>query len=107
MRTQRFVYGLLAVVVVLGLFPTIAGAADPGKKLTRGAANTVTGWVELPKEVIQQSSSDNLYVGTTYGLADGLTKGIQRTLYGVWDGVTFLIPPYEKPALKPETLLSE
>lgn len=106
MKTQRFVYGLLVAVMVVGLLPAVA-SADAGAKLSRGAVNTLTGWAELPKQVINRSSSDNPYLGITYGLADGLSNGLHRTLYGAWDSITFLVPPHEKPALQPETLIAE
>lgn len=107
MKTQRFVYGLWVAVMVVGLLPAVASADGAGAKLSRGAVNTLTGWAELPKQVIDRSSSDNPYLGMTYGLADGLSNGLHRTLYGAWDSITFLVPPHEKPALQPETLIAE
>lgn len=94
----------LALTTMVVLTGTANADNDMGDKLGRGAANILTGWVELPYQVITQASDDP-YRGVTYGFIDGLSRGAQRTLYGAWDFVTFPIPPYDKPVMDPETLL--
>ncbi len=94
---------LIATVVLTGT----ANADDQILgKFSRGAINTTTGWAELPYQMFTQSS-DDLYRGMTYGFMDGLCRGVQRTMYGVWDFVTCVVPPYSKPLMEPETLLGE
>ncbi len=95
----------LALTTMVVLTGTAAADNDMGEKLERGAANILTGWVELPYQVITQASDDP-YRGVTYGFFDGISRGVQRTLYGTWDVVSFPFPPYDKPVMDPETLLS-
>ncbi len=99
------VIALSALVVFLtgGLFiGTAAAEDDASHKFTRGALNTTTGWTELPRQVVTQTSEDP-YQGMTYGLMDGLTLGTKRTLFGAWDWVTSPFPPYDTPKMQPET----
>ena len=103
MRKNRILLSALLIVAVVGLLAPVASADDVGRKLLRGFLNTTTGWVELPYQVIHQSS-DDAFRGMTYGFIDGLARGGQRTLYGVWDMVTFPIPPHDKPLMEPETM---
>jgi len=105
-KSKFVVLGAAAALLFIGILAVPAGADEPGDKFTRGAINTTTGWVELPYQVVTQSKEDP-YRGMTYGFMDGLSNGLKRTLYGVWDGLTFLIPPHDQPKMQPETLFSE
>ena len=42
---------LMIVAVLMLAVTTVCFAQDPFTKLGRGVANTLTGWVELPKNV--------------------------------------------------------
>lgn len=68
------------------------GVAD---KFSRGFANTVTGWVELPKEISNTSKESNIGMGLTVGLAKGVMHTIGRTVVGVVELVTFFVPNRE------------
>ncbi len=63
-----------------------------GKKLGRGLANVVTGWVEIPKNIINTSRDSNIGIGATLGLLKGIGQTIGRTLVGAGEVVSFLIP---------------
>lgn len=94
---------LVAILVVLNI-ATACYAQDMGKKLYRGLANVVTGWVELPKNIYDTSVEDNFLSGITVGLAKGVGMTIVRTGAGVYETVTFPFPIPEgyTPVLEPE-----
>ena len=73
-------------------------------KLARGAANTVTGWVEIPKRVYETSVSSGPFAGWTWGLLRGLGHGFVRTIGGVYEVVTFPFraPRDYRPVIRPE-----
>ena len=62
------------------------------EKLSRGVANALGGWLEVPLNIGQRySASDtagSLFSGTVYGLV----KGVVRTGVGLYETVTFLLP---------------
>ena len=83
---------------------SICFAQDAFTKLGRGAANTLTGWVELPKNVYDTSVENNTFAGMTLGLAKGAGMALVRTGSGIFELATFPFPlPEEyKPILEPE-----
>ena len=86
------------------MFAPACYAQDAFTKLGRGVANTLTGWVELPKNVYNTSREDNPLAGLTLGLAKGIGMTLVRTGAGIYEAVTFPIPVPEdyKPILEPE-----
>ena len=102
----------IIVVVALMMIVSIATtcyAQDPGKKLMRGLANVLTGWVELPKNIYETSVEDNVFAGLTIGLAKGVGMTIVRTGAGVYETITFPFPIPEDyaPVLEPEYVFGE
>ena len=95
--------GVAAVVLMLAI-TTVCFANDPFTKLGRGVANTLTGWVELPKNIHQTSVEDNVLSGITLGLAKGVGMTIVRTGAGIYEIATFPFPlPQDyRPILEPE-----
>jgi putative exosortase-associated protein (TIGR04073 family) len=93
----------LAILMVLNIAANCY-AQDVGKKLYRGLANILTGWVELPKNIYDTSVEDNILSGLTIGLAKGVGMTIVRTGAGVYETVTFPFPIPEgyNPVLEPE-----
>ena len=83
---------------------TVCFASDPFTKLGRGVANTLTGWVELPKNIYNTSVEDNAFTGMTLGLAKGAGMTLVRTGAGIYEIATFPFPLPEdyKPILEPE-----
>ena len=61
-------------------------------KLGRGGVNLVTGWVEIPKRMIETSQRSGAGAGWTWGLLRGLGHGFIRTLGGFYEIVTFPFP---------------
>lgn len=98
----------LVMVMVLGV-ATLSYAQDPAKKLGRGLANILTGWIELPKNIYDTSVEDNPLAGLTIGLAKGIGMTIVRTGAGIYEVVTFPFPIPEDygPVLEPEFVFSE
>ncbi len=98
----------MVMVMVLAL-ATASYAQDPAKKLGRGLANILTGWIELPKNIYDTSVEDNPLAGLTIGLAKGIGMTIVRTGAGIYEVVTFPFPIPEDygPVLEPEFVFSE
>ena len=67
-------------------------ATQASEKLVSGFANTLTGFVELPKTMINTSQQDGVPYGLTVGFAKGIINSIGRTAVGALDFITFLIP---------------
>jgi len=80
----------------------ICYSKTPIDKLGRGVINTATAWMEIPAEVVKVSSEHGPFVGYTLGVADGIFTTLLRGATGIFDAVTFLIPPYGKPLMQPE-----
>jgi len=103
--------GIIICLALLMIFSltTTCFAQDMGKKLARGLANILTGWVELPKNIYDTSVEDNIFSGLTVGLVKGVGMAIVRTGAGVYETVTFPFPIPEDyaPVLEPEFVFSE
>lgn len=88
--------GILTGLLVLGMATrAFAEPMEAGKaftKLTRGAINTVTGWVEIPKRVQETSQVSGAAAGFTWGLLRGLGHGFIRTAAGFYELFTFPFP---------------
>jgi putative exosortase-associated protein (TIGR04073 family) len=86
--------------------PTDCG--NPLTKLVRGAVNTLTGWVELPRHVCCELGNRDEHLGEQ--LAVGLTRGggqaLERTLVGAWETISFPVPSYE-PLIYPEYVATQ
>lgn len=76
-----------------------------GDKLAHGIANTVTGIGEIPKNMVIQSNEKGPAYGVPVGLLTGIVLGLGRTLTGVVDLVTFVIPT--KPIIYPDFIWKE
>ena len=98
----------IALIMVFSL-TTTCFAQDAGKKLIRGLANILTGWVELPKNIYDTSVEDNVFSGLTIGLAKGIGMTIVRTGAGIYETITFPFPIPENyaPVLEPEYIFKE
>ena len=105
---MRKIIILVLVIAMVGM-ATQCYAQDPAKKLGRGLANVLTGWVELPKNIYDTSVEENILSGLTMGLAKGVGMTVVRTGAGVYEAVTFPFPIPEdyQPVLEPEFVMSE
>ncbi|WP_028461946.1 exosortase system-associated protein, TIGR04073 family [Nitrosomonas cryotolerans] len=70
-----------------------------GEKLVSGLANVVTGFVELPKNIIITIRQEGVPYGVTIGFVTGIMHTVGRTGVGALDIATFLIPT--KPSVQP------
>ena len=107
MRNQRgWIVSLLAASLLTCLPPASAWAANPATKLSRGIVNLVSGWLEFPLKMAEEESrSDTKVLWIAHGTMRGLGAAGARTLYGLWDIVTFPVAPYNRPTLDPDTLI--
>ncbi|SFE82636.1 exosortase system-associated protein, TIGR04073 family [Nitrosomonas sp. Nm166] len=92
------------ILSMLFLFSSQAIAADSyfsnsAEKFVSGVTNAVTGWVELPKNIILTSQNEGPLYGVSIGTAMGIMHTVGRTLIGVLDAATFFIPT--KPSVNP------
>lgn len=78
---------------------------SPVNKLGRGVINTATCWAEVPAAVAKVSKDSDPALGCTLGVVEGVFNGILRGITGIFDAVTFVIPPYNKPIMEPEYAL--
>lgn len=108
---QRIAKGMFACCIIVAMvgMATQCYAQDPAKKLYRGLANVLTGWVELPKNIYDTSVEENMLSGLTMGLAKGIGMTIVRTGAGVYETVTFALPVPEDyvPVLEPEFIFKK
>jgi len=85
----------MTVIVLAIAAPAAFAGSDqtrgPGEKLTDGIGNTVTGWTEVPREMVDESGRSNVAIGLTKGTVVGTGKAVKRTLTGVADTATFFI----------------
>ncbi|MFA5156978.1 MAG: exosortase system-associated protein, TIGR04073 family [Candidatus Omnitrophota bacterium] len=81
---------------------TMTVERTPINKLVRGVVNCLTFFVEFPASICDVGKRKGLLAGCTLGVADGLVTSVARLGTGLFDTVTFVIPPYDKPLLKPE-----
>ncbi|RKY41866.1 MAG: exosortase system-associated protein, TIGR04073 family [Candidatus Makaraimicrobium thalassicum] len=107
-KTVKILFVFCVVIAMVGM-ATQCYAQDPAKKLGRGLANILTGWVELPKNIYETSVEENVLSGLTMGLAKGVGMTIVRTGAGIYEAVTFPFPIPEDyvPVLEPEFVFSE
>ncbi|MGR8978868.1 MAG: exosortase system-associated protein, TIGR04073 family [Gammaproteobacteria bacterium] len=68
-------------------------------KLNQGFFNTTTGFVELPKNIVNISHDQNIFVGLSWGLLRGTVHAVSRTVVGAAELITSPIPtdPYITP----------
>ena len=97
-KSPRWCAAALACLVLslgLGTVPASAESMDAGKaftKLTGGAVNIFTGWVEIPKRIQETSEVQGAASGWTWGLLRGLGYGFVRTAAGFYELLTFPVP---------------
>ncbi len=87
------------VLFLVGLFCIgamgMSAEADPVDKLGRGTVNVLTGWLEVPKTIYEDSVAHNPIFGGTFGLLHGVAGAIYRAGAGLIDIVTAPFPPYD------------
>jgi putative exosortase-associated protein (TIGR04073 family) len=66
--------------------------SDFSSKANQGFFNTTTGWIEIPKNIVNISHDQNIFVGFTWGLLRGTAHAVSRTVIGVGELITSPIP---------------
>jgi putative exosortase-associated protein (TIGR04073 family) len=61
-------------------------------KGVRGAANLLTGWVELPKQIYLTGAKDGWLRGSVIGPLKGIGMTVVRTVSGAGELMTFFVP---------------
>lgn len=64
-------------------------------KVTQGFFNMTGGIVELPKNIVNISSDQNILVGMSWGLLRGVAHTVDRTLIGAVEFISSPIPSDE------------
>ena len=84
----------LGVVSLTALFT--AGCAGPEQKLGRGIGNTfeIARMGELRRSVEQMAVLDSPDAGYTTGFIRGVDRSVARAGIGIYEIVTFPLPPY-------------
>jgi len=86
----------LFAMLLLGVAPMAVADDGYGSQITdkfgRGLANAATGWIELPKNVVNTSNNSNVAVGVTWGILKGALYTVGRTAVGAVELATFFIP---------------
>ena len=91
MRASLSFLGLVVVVSVL-----VSGCAGPERKMGRGLANMteIVRLNEMNRSLEQGGLFDGPDVGVTTGMVKGFNRTLARTGVGIYEIVTFPIPPY-------------
>ena len=101
----------MAVLMILGLVVSLTTscnaqgvASQMGRKFGRGVANIATGWIEIPKNIYDESVETNPAYGFFTGIAKGAGWTVVRTLSGAYDTIFFWLPYPEDyaPLVEPE-----
>ena len=82
----------IIILIIISVFFVTLSYAGPFKKLSRGFANTATGWIELPVTVNKSCEKNDYIGGFFYGIPIGLVRALLRTFIGVYEIVTFPFP---------------
>lgn len=99
---MRVALSLLSVAAVV----VFTGCAGPENKFGRGMNNLteIVRGGEMHRAIEQSSLWDGPTAGATTGFARGFTRTMARTGIGLYEVVTFPLPPY-KPLLTPKGAL--
>ncbi len=78
--------------------------SGPLKKLGRGLSNSITGVLEIPFSIRENSEEHGYMAGGLYGIPVGIGRAAMRTLVGIYETVTFALPFPEnyEPILEPQ-----
>lgn len=108
-KIKKMVVTFVLLLFISGSFTPDLFAQGPLRKLGRGFANVITGFLELPINIVDAAEEEGFIAAITYGIVKGLAMTVLRMGVGVYETTTFLIPlPWRyEPILEPEFLMSE
>ena len=109
MKIERLLITILIFAFLSSYFTVDAFAQSPIRKLGRGLANVLTGFLELPAGIVDAAEEEGYIAAVSYGVVKGLAMSLLRTGVGLYETVTFLIPlPFRyEPIIEPEFLMSD
>ena len=102
---ERLIKVMLLVFCLIFLFVGQKSfAGDPIRKLSRGLVNTTFGWLEVFAEVFRESERSSEIGGWVVAPFKGIAKAIGRTVVGIYEVATFIIPlpSRYRPLIEPE-----
>lgn len=90
-------------VLLIGLFISAAAVQaesvqaeeivqDMSSKLSRGVFNILTGWGELPRQMIKSGKEKGWWAPVFIGIPAGALMTVVRTGTGVFETVSFFVP---------------
>ena len=96
------------LVIILQLLTLHLYAQDYNalRKISRGVVNTSLGWTEIVRQMIEVNEEEGEVAGFFWGSLKGLVYALGRTLTGVYEVATFLLPPYSS-LVEPEFIFSK
>lgn len=65
---------------------------DMSLKLSRGAFNILTGWGEIPRQMVKSGKDHGWWAVLPVGIPSGAIMTVARTGTGLFETVTFMIP---------------
>jgi putative exosortase-associated protein (TIGR04073 family) len=79
------------------------------RKLVRGIANVTLCVAEIPNQMFQEAYRTSPITGSVVGAWNGLVKGSQRLVIGLWEVATFYHPGKNnyQPYIDPEIVFME
>jgi len=103
---KLFVFFLVSLFILTsaGSFAAEKGKYPPGpiQKLERGFTNTVFGWTEIPKRIVDKTKETDPIRGLLLGSFQGTCKAFARTVSGLSEVATFPVGRYDKPRVLPD-----
>ena len=108
-KVEKTVSIFVMAAFIGGFFSPLSLAQNPIRKLGRGVANTAMGILEVPTCIEETLREDGIVGAVTYGVIKGVARALLRTVVGIYETTSFLIPvPWQyEPILEPEFMLSE
>ncbi len=97
---RKFAVAFPAMMVVFIMIAAPAMAADDygtqvAQKFGRGLGNAATGWIEIPKNIVNVTRDSNIALGLTWGILKGAMNTVGRTVVGALDLAFFFVPTRE------------
>lgn len=65
---------------------------DMSNKLCRGVVNVLTGWGEIPRQMIKSGHDRGWWAVLPVGIPSGVIMGVSRTGVGLFETVLFFVP---------------
>jgi putative exosortase-associated protein (TIGR04073 family) len=103
---MRFLFVLLVCFCTAGalhaetaaeqeLYHTESVVQDMSAKLCRGVFNVLTGWMEVPRQLIVSGKERGWWAVLPVGIPAGAIMTVARTGTGAFEIVTFYVPFYD------------